>query len=58
MNPFRPGAARVLAGIAIAAGIATAAPLTWKSLIGGYRQDLSLQAAKVKVDELVGGRGV
>lgn len=58
MNPFRSGAARVLAGIAIAAGIATAAPLTWKSLIGGYRQDLSLQAAKVKVDELVGGRGV
>jgi hypothetical protein len=58
VNPFRPGAARVLAGIAIATGIATAAPLTWNSLIGGYQQDLSLQAAKVKVDELVESRGV
>ncbi len=58
MNPLRWRAAGVLAGIAIAAGATNAAELTWKSLIGGYRQDLSLQAAKVKVDELVGGRGV
>ncbi len=34
------------------------APLDWQSLVGGYEQDLSLQAAKVKVDELVSGRGV
>lgn len=49
----RPGV--VAAGIA-AAGLACGSPLTWNSLVGGYGQDLSLQAAKVKVDELVGAR--
>jgi len=36
----------------------TASPLTWQALLGGYPQDLSLQAAQVKVDELVVSRGL
>jgi len=35
-----------------------ASPLDWQSLLGGYPQDLSLMAAKVKVDELVVSRGL
>lgn len=44
--------------IATSVSLSWAAPLDWNELVGGYGQDLSLQAAKVKVDELVGSRGM
>lgn len=48
-----------MAGIGLAASLAWSAPaLSWQSLLGGYPQDLSLLAAKVKVDELVESRGL
>ena len=44
--------------LALASVLPAAAPLDWNRLVGGYRQDLSLQAAKTKVDELVGASGI
>jgi hypothetical protein len=51
------GSARVGIALAVCAAVACGDSLDWNSLVGGYRQDLSLQAAKVKVDELVGAKG-
>lgn len=56
MSPLNSAVARAWVALSIASVAVAASPVTWMSLIGGYKQDLSLQAAKVKVDELVGNR--